>query len=193
MNVRRVHLVRHVPPVSPGLLWGHGDVAPAVVDCTTLHQRVQEVAPTRLVSSDLARAMLPAQRVAEKLGLELETSPDWRELDFGAWDGLAPEAIDVDALTAFWDDPEANPPSGGERWSQLCTRVRAGLAALEDSALVVTHAGAMRAALSVLTGLDHHGVWAIDLPHRARLTLRIWPGSKLAGQVVGLDTGNALP
>lgn len=193
MNVRRIHLVRHVPPVSPGLLWGHGDVAPAVVDCAVLHQRVQEAAPKQLVSSDLARAVLPAQRLAKKLGLELETSPDWRELDFGAWDGLAPEAIDVEALTAFWEDPEANPPSGGERWSQLCARVRAGLAALEDGALVVTHAGAMRAALSVLTGLDHHGVWAIDLPYRARLTLRIWPGSTLAGQVVGLDIGDALP
>ncbi|WP_413465126.1 histidine phosphatase family protein [Novosphingobium profundi] len=189
--MRRIHLVRHVPPVRPGLLWGHGDVAPAVVDCPVLHQRVQEVAPTRLVSSDLSRAMLPAQRLAEKLGLELESSPRWRELDFGGWDGLAPEAIDGEALTAFWEDPEANPPFRGERWSQLCARVRAGLAVLEDGALVVTHAGAMRAALSVLTGLDHHGVWAIDLPYRARLTLRIWPGSTLAGQVVGLDTGDA--
>ena len=67
--------------------------------------------------------------------------------------------------------------------------VREGLAGLENKSLVVTHAGAMRAAVSVLTGQDHRAVWALDLPYRALLSLRIWPGKPLAGQIIGLETG----
>ena len=43
-------------------------------------------------------------------------------------------------------------------------------------------------AVAVLTGLDHRGVWAIDLPYGALMNLRIWPGEAPTGQIVGLQT-----
>ena len=97
--------------------------------------------------------------------------------------------IDSAAMGAFWNDPDADPPPGGERWSALVARVSA---ALDDMAardtLVVTHGGAIRAALAALFGFDQRQLWAFDLPYAAMLTLRIWPGTPRTAQIVGLWT-----
>ena len=94
-------------------------------------------------------------------------------------------------LRDFWSDPDANPPPDGERWSDLRSRIRDAIAELESTAIVVSHAGAMRAAVSVLTGLDHRGVWAFNLPYGALLSIRVWRGEgsePASGQIVGLRT-----
>lgn len=191
MSDRTVHLLRHGPPVRTGLLLGHTDEPALDPDCTRVRDRVQHLPLREIVASNLVRAAVQARNLSRHLGLPLTLDPRWRELAFGAWDGSPPDAVDQQALARFWDDPEGHPPPGGERWSCLRARVAAALGALSDGALVVTHAGAMRAALSVLTGLDHRGVWAVDLPYRALLSVRIWPGDPASGQVIALCPGNA--
>lgn len=189
MTGRIVHLLRHGPPVTAGLLLGHRDDPPLRADCPQMARRIAGLRLSGIVSSDLRRSAQQAASFASRHELPLSLDPRWRELDFGVWDGQPPEIVDKAAMARFWADPDAEPPPQGERWSALCGRVRAALEDAADRSLVVTHAGAMRAALSVLTGLDHRGVWAIDLPYRALLTMRVWPGEAIAGQVVGLDTG----
>ncbi|WP_438907651.1 histidine phosphatase family protein, partial [Bacillus licheniformis] len=79
---------------------------------------------------------------------------------------LAPASIDPAALGRFWDDPDAAAPPGGERWSALVARVGAAIAELPpEPTLIVTHGGAMRAALHVLCGFDVRTVWAFTLPY----------------------------
>jgi alpha-ribazole phosphatase len=56
------------------------------------------------------------------------------------------------------------------------------------STLVVTHGGAIRAALAELCGLDRRQIWAFDLPYGALVSLRIWPGPTRTVQIVGLAT-----
>lgn len=189
MTGRIVHLLRHGPPERAGLLLGHADVPALAPECPVMSGRVAHLPIARIITSDLRRASVQAAHFARRLGVPLTRDLRWRELDFGAWDGLAPHAADQAALARFWADPDACPPPGGERWSGLCGRVAMALEDIGADTLVVTHAGAMRAALSVLTGLDHRGAWALDLPYRALLTLRVWPGESLAGQVIGLETG----
>ena len=189
MSERIVHLLRHGPPVRTGLLLGHRNEPPLTVECPVMLGRVAGLPLRGIVSSDLRRTGMQAAYLAQRLDVPLLRDPCWRELDFGAWDGLSPKHIDDVALSSFWEDPDANPPPQGERWRDLCRRVRGGLAGLEAETLVVTHAGAMRAALSVLTGLDHRTVWAIDLPYRALISLRIWSGDPPSGQIIGLETG----
>jgi alpha-ribazole phosphatase len=113
--------------------------------------------------------------------------PRWRELDFGAWDGHAPATIDPAALSAFWDDPDVNPPPEGERWSSLTARVALACRDITVPTLVVTHAGAMRAALATLCGFSQAQTWSIDLPYAALLSLRVWREPSLAAQIVGLS------
>jgi alpha-ribazole phosphatase len=97
-------------------------------------------------------------------------------MDFGAWDGLSPAAVPPASLSAFQTDPDASPTRG--RWSALVARVRAALAeGATGDTLIVTHAGAMRAALTVLCGFSYDQVWAFDLPYASLLSLRVWPGN----------------
>lgn len=186
MSERVVHLLRHGPPLRSGLLLGHTDEPALDPDCPRMRLVVDRLTVGQVVASDLARASEQAANLARHLTVGFTLDPGWRELAFGAWDGLAPEVLDEDALARFWNDPEGHPPPDGERWSSLCARVGRSLGALKTDTLVITHGGTMRAALSVLTGLDHRGVWALDLPYRALLSLRIWSGEPVSGQVIGL-------
>ena len=186
MSGRLIHLLRHGPPLRPGLLHGHGDEPPAAPDGGLAGAVPADISIGAVVTSDLRRARAGADSLARARGLAVTVDSRWRELDFGAWDGTAPEQLDAAALAQFWDDPDANPPPGGERWSELVARVGQAMAALPPDTLVVTHGGAMRAATAVLTGLDYRQLWAFDLPYAALLSVRIWPTTPLSGQIVGL-------
>lgn len=187
MSAFTLHLLRHGVPEQTGLLMGHTDMPLATRPAPLLAERLRALDLRRIVTSDLSRARQGAQDLADRLHLPLRVDPLWRELDFGDWDGLLPDAVAPEALSRFQSDPDACPPPGGERWSTLCQRVGTALQSLADGTLIVTHAGAMRAALSVLTGLNHRDTWALELPYHARLSLRVWPGLRLAGQVIALE------
>ncbi|MDQ1157093.1 alpha-ribazole phosphatase [Sphingomonas sp. SORGH_AS 950] len=184
MSAFRLHLLRHGEPEAAGRMLGRTDSPATVEGIAACAARGRDLAVTRRISSDLSRA----RACAEAIG-PATVDPRWRELDFGDWDGLAPEAIDRTALGRFWDDPDAAPPPGGERWSDLVARVAAAIAELPpEPTLVVTHGGAMRAALHILCGFDRRAVWAFALPYASLLTLEVWDGRPRAAQVTGLVT-----
>lgn len=189
MKAVALHLLRHGPPLRPGLLLGHTDDAARDPGCERLLAAAMQLDVAGIVTSDLRRARASAEALARARGLPLAADPRWRELDFGDWDGRASEDLVQADLARFWDDPDACPPPGGERWSALCHRVGQAIREVGRATLVVTHAGAMRAAVSVLTGLDHRAVWALDLPYGALLSFKVWPGEKPAGQITGLQAG----
>ena len=183
-----LHLLRHGAPETPGLLLGRTDSHPTPAGISACLEQSLGLEIDALVTSDLLRSRRAAEAIAAARSLSVTIDPRWRELDFGDWDGLAPTTIDPAAAVAFYADPEANPPPGGERWSQLVARVAAGIVALDAAAtLVVTHGGAMRAALAHLCGLTPAQVWAFDLPYGALLTLRVWPETEpRSAQIVAL-------
>lgn len=187
MTPRLVHLLRHGAPETPGLLLGRTDMPSTPAGITACLEQVRDVAFDRIVASDLARAASAAQAIGARHNLSVTLDPRWRELDFGAWDGRATADLDTQALTRFWNDPERHPPPQGETWSALAGRVAVALTALDGPAtLVVTHGGAMRAALSHLCGIALAQLWAFDLPYAALLSLRIWPGDAPSAQIIGL-------
>ncbi|MDB5702601.1 MAG: phosphoglycerate/bisphosphoglycerate mutase [Sphingomonadales bacterium] len=183
-----LHLLRHGAPETPGLMMGRTDGLPTEAGIMACVENVQNVEIKVLISSNLVRARAPAEVVAGRIANRLVIDPRWRELDFGDWDGKASSEVDPDALGRFWDDPDHNPPPGGERWSALTNRVGAAIASLSPRpTLVVTHGGAMRAALAVLCGFDQRQVWAFDLPYASLLTLHVWPGEQASAQIMGLS------
>ncbi|MDQ6943790.1 MAG: histidine phosphatase family protein [Candidatus Eremiobacteraeota bacterium] len=113
------------------------------------------------VSSDLARAAETARIVLGPRDVPLRLNPDWREMQFGAWEGLT-----WDQIVAA--NPKLDPtnetavktytPGGGETFDALCARVAraveriAGEMADDGVALVATHAGPLHALLRVLLG-----------------------------------------
>lgn len=187
MNSFVLHLMRHGAPVTPGLMHGHNDVAPCEEGMVRCREQAATVDFDRLICSDLARAAIPARAIAAIAGCPVETDPRWRELDFGAWSGLDPRNISADALSRFWADPDENPPPDGEHWAKIVARVGDAIDELPPLAcLIVTHAGAMRAAMHRLCGFPLQQCWAIDLPYGALLSIRIWEGERRSGQIVAL-------
>ena len=182
-----LHLLRHGAPVTPGLLMGRTDGAPTAEGIAACAAQAEDLGIEQLVASDLCRSRAAGEAIGEATGLPLTIDARWRELDFGDWDGMASSGVDRDALGRFWADPDANPPPGGERWSSLVARVSTAIANLAPvPTLVVTHGGAMRAALSILCGFDQRQLWAFDLPYSALLSLRVWPGEPASAQIAGL-------
>jgi alpha-ribazole phosphatase len=187
MTAFLLHLLRHGAPETPGRMMGRTDGAPTPAGIAACVDQAADLAFDRLIASDLARARLAGNAIAVTLSVPLGIDPRWRELDFGAWDGLSSADIDPSAIGRFWDDPDANPPPGGERWSALTARVGSAIADLAPlPTLVVSHGGAMRAALAVLCGFDQRQIWAFDLGYASLLSLKIWPGDTPSAQIVGL-------
>lgn len=187
MKSHLLHLMRHGAPEQQGLLLGHRDDPSTPEGIAACLQAAQGLAFEALAASDLARAQIPARELASARGLSLAVDPRWRELDFGAWDGLAPAQLPQAALAAFWRDPDHHCPPSGETWSALRARVATALGDLPSrDTMVIAHGGSMRAALSILCGFDHAQVWAFDLAYAAVVSLRVWPGAQPNGQIVGL-------
>ncbi|WP_336962893.1 histidine phosphatase family protein [Sphingobium aquiterrae] len=188
MTAFTLHLMRHGAPVGAGRLLGHTDAAATDEGCAACLARARELEVDAVVCSDLVRARDPADMIAASHGLPLRIDPRWRELDFGAWDGAHPGELDTARLAAFWNDPLGHAPPQGETWHALVARVGAALEEIGAPTLVVTHAGAMRAALSCLFGLDYRQSWAFDLPYTALISLRIWPGAQRTALITALAT-----
>jgi alpha-ribazole phosphatase len=187
MTGRLLHLMRHGAPTVTGRLLGHKDWPATDAGIAACVARAESLAVAAIFSSDLLRARQGAEAIAMPRGIVPQVDPRWRELDFGIWDGADPATLDSAALADFYADPDAYPPPGGERWSALTARVDAAIVDLPaDPTLVVTHGGAMRAALAVLFGFEQRQLWAFDLPYTACLTLRVWPGERPWAQIVGL-------
>ncbi|WP_174275377.1 histidine phosphatase family protein [Sphingomonas bacterium] len=187
MTAYPLHLLRHGAPELAGRLLGRTDCAATEDGIAECVAQAEPLDLARIVTSDLRRASVSAAAIGAVKRLPIAIDPRWRELDFGEWDGRATAEIDPAALGRFWDDPDANPPPGGETWSSLRTRVAQAIGALPPvPTLVVTHGGAMRAALAALCGLGQAQTWAFDLPYAALLSLQVWPGDQPTAQVIGL-------
>lgn len=187
MTAFALHLLRHGAPETPGLLMGRTDGAPSSEGIAACVAQAEGLGIERLIASDLRRSRAAGEAIAAATGAPIVIDPRWRELDFGDWDGKPSDAIDPDAFGRFWNDPDASPPPGGECWSAFARRVAAAIADLAPvPTLVVTHGGAMRAALHSLCGFDQRQLWTFDLPYSARLSLRVWPGEPTSVQIAGL-------
>jgi broad specificity phosphatase PhoE/ribonuclease HI len=82
-----------------------------------------------VVSSPLLRARRTAERVAGELGAEVVIEDDFRECDFGEWDGHTFTEVQQrwpDELTGWLGSTSVAPP-GGESLDQVGVRVRAAL------------------------------------------------------------------
>jgi broad specificity phosphatase PhoE len=110
--------------------------------------------------SDLSRATASAAPFVAHFAVEPEPDVRLREMSFGKWDGIDWQAIERDDPFEYrrWAErwTELAPP-GGETVSQLSARAKVVLdelrvrhASTDDTVLIVSHAGWIRAALSVL-------------------------------------------
>ena len=197
-NTRRLWLVRHGLTAwnAQQRFCGHSDIplsARGRVQAHWLAQLLQGEAISTMYTSDLVRARETAEIIASQRtqGLQVRVSAAWREIDFGAWEGLtyAEIAEQCQDQLGFFSDPEQCSPPGGESLAQMLQRIRAELAAIassgdwtiEGDVVIVSHSGPLRVLLCSILGMPLERQWQ----------LRLDPGSLSAIDLLPIEEPSA--
>lgn len=164
-NRTRLLLVRHLESELAGRFCGQSDPplsAEGRSSIPALVQSVRALPVSAVFCSDLRRARETAAPIGKQFRLACHTSKDLREIYFGRWEGLT------------WNEVEQHFPNDARAWSELFphysppdaesfwdfrNRVICELGRLADEnqnayAIVVTHAGFIRSAIS----------WVLKIP-----------------------------
>ncbi|MDY5784865.1 histidine phosphatase family protein [Corynebacterium sp.] len=126
-------------------------------------ERLRDAGVTKIVSSDLVRARVTAEIVADVLGLDISLDERLRETHLGQWQGKTHHEVDSwrDGIRAHWRNNAGWAPPEGESRLDVARRARPVVDELmetyddwEDNAvLLVAHGGTISALTSNLLDL----------------------------------------
>ncbi len=136
--------------------------------------RLEDSGVVSVVASPMLRTRQTAEIIAARLGVAVRVDDGWREVDFGAWEGLTLGEVSerFPAETAAWHESTAYPPPSGESLDAMSLRVtvardRAVARFPGQRVVVVTHSMPVRA---LIRG-------ALGAPSLAMFRLQPAPGS----------------
>ena len=162
-RLRRIVLLRHGNTVgnSRERFHGSGDVAlsdEGRAEVRAAGRRLATEVFDLVASSPLRRAWQSAALLSG--GAPVLLVPEFREIDFGRWEGMTAEEIEAQdpVLYKTWREGAADFEfPGGERRAAFRERVASGLTVLErtgaENALVVAHRGVINALANHLLGV----------------------------------------
>ena len=172
---RRVVVLRHgETDHNAARIWqGHLDTPLSrrgVEQADAVGPAIAALSPQRIVSSDLARARLTAESVGRATGIPVSLDPRLREIDVGAWQGMAAADVatqwpDVQAALARGEDVRRG--EHGETAAEVAQRVGEALTEQLDNLgageclVLSTHGAAGRTAAAWLLGLEHDLAWRV--------------------------------
>ncbi|MEE6282177.1 histidine phosphatase family protein [Georgenia sp. MJ170] len=156
--------------------------------------RIAELGPTRIITSDLQRALRTAEALGDVTGVTVEPDERLRERSFGLWEGLTQSEIKAGWPEAFRAWRQGEEPEGIEADRRVDVGRRVAESILEtvsemddDGVLVaVAHGAAITLGLTHLLDLDSEAwfglggldncAWALVGPNPGRR-----PGWRLTG------------
>jgi broad specificity phosphatase PhoE len=176
--------IRHGPTHAKGFC-GHLDLSADLSDTAQI-ARLKASLPVeaKILSSDLRRARDTAKAIWNGQRW-LPEAPEFREMNFGDWDGQDFETVeksDPDLWRAFWETPGKVAPPNGESFDQLRNRITAALARLhadgpQGNIILVAHFAVILAALQQATAMptasafsfkiNNYSVTRLDYLHKS--------------------------
>lgn len=171
-------LIRHPAVAVPaGVCYGRSDVPlagdpdAAAAGIAARLAGLRAPLPRRVVSSPLGRCAQVAAALAAAHGLDVRHDASLAEMDFGAWELCAWDAIAREQVDAWAADLLHAREHGGESVAQFDARVQSGFDALTgdpDAApatWAVTHSGVMRviAARALGVPLERCLRWPLEM------------------------------
>ncbi len=139
----RLYVLRHGEPERRDLFYGHYDLrlsAHGLEQARAQAEQLSVVPFVAIYSSDLMRARVGAQLIAERCGISLRVEPDLREMSMGELEGVAHsdalERYPQWARRSYLEMLDVRMPGGGESVRDLSQRA---LACVER--IAVAHAG----------------------------------------------------
>jgi broad specificity phosphatase PhoE len=133
-------------------------------------QALAGTAAAAVYTSPLERARTSAEVIAKPHRLEPAIEPAFREMAFGAWEGLSRDELTTRfpiEASAWASTPHLVTPSEGEALTAVDARVRAALAAILDqhrgeTVILVSHAIVTRLIVLAALGLGPDRLWSVD-------------------------------
>lgn len=157
--------IRHAETDMSGTFCGHSDPelnAKGLSQIADLLREIRTAEIAAVYTSDLRRARATANPIAEAFGVECHASTELREINFGQWEGLTWDEIEQidEAYARKWVlEYPYFPARNGENYRNFRRRVLNQVNFLSKEAesrrcsiAVVTHAGVLRAILTILQG-----------------------------------------
>ena len=166
---RRVLLVRHgETDHNAGGVW-QGQLDTPLSDLGVEQARaagraIAAYRPSKVITSDLARAAVTAQHVAEAAGVPVTLDPRWREIHVGQWQGLHTSEVRARYAELLVEMDRADIRRGvdGETLAEVGSRAGESLREVLDDlgddecVVIVAHGVSSRAAIAHLLGIDQH-------------------------------------
>ena len=173
----RLLLIRHAQAAPAGDLRLPGPDLPLLPmgarRAARLADRIKRLAPLAVYTSDALRARQTGEIVAAACNVPAQATPTLREIDLGDWGGQTYEEVTAadPAAAAWFANPEAMAPPGGEHAQDAANRVLGQLQALSDGpgscVAVVAHAGSLRLAVAHALGMPLASYWRLRLDYAA--------------------------
>ena len=168
MSLRRLVLLRHgqTDYNVAGRMQGHLDsmlTESGLAQAGAVAPELAPLAPERLISSDLRRAVDTADVIGAACGLPVKLDPRLRETHLGEWQGLSVPEIEQawpGAIATWRSDPTWAPP-GGESRLEVVRRSRPVVEELDEefassadaTVVLVAHGGLIAGLVSGLLAL----------------------------------------
>lgn len=189
-----IDLIRHGEPVGGTRLRGAQDDPLSDLGWQQMRASIGAAKPWgQLISSPLSRCQAFAEELSQSLEVPLQIDKQFREIHFGAWEGLTTKELmarEPDALQRYWQDPDNHTPEGGERMTDFVSRVHTAWDALVESvenqhSLLVCHGGVIRAILVRVLGMPAENLWSFDVPYAnvSRVVYHRFPDGGQAAQL----------
>ncbi len=133
--------------------------------------------------SDLLRARQMGNIILGKRHVALSTTPDLRELDYGAWDGMTTDEIRTkynDDFVRMMDGEHDFAPPGGESVTRLLERTGRFVEQVsgqvkEGNLLVVWHGGPLRGLAVHLLKLPASAFWSLKVDLASLSVVEVYP------------------
>ena len=159
-----ITFIRHCKVDGPAALYGKTDIAAEQTQNQQVCQQVYDCFQNTIdvvISSPLQRCYQLASELAELADWPIDIFTDFREMDFGEFDGVAFEHLGEQwqLLAPFWQDPAKFRFESGESLQQFHQRVVNGWQTLIEKyagqkILVISHGGVIRLLVAHLLELN---------------------------------------
>lgn len=173
-TLTKVIFVRHGQTSwnQEGKYQGHSDIAlneRGVRQANLVAGRLAKEKISAIYSSDLLRAYQTAEAIAQYHALPVIARAEFREINFGIWEGLTYQEIMAtwpEILTAMYSKPGEISPPEGESFQEVKQRVASALQQCVadyqgETIVLVSHGGTMRVLLCIALGIGLDKMWSM--------------------------------
>ncbi|MEM9061349.1 MAG: histidine phosphatase family protein [Pseudomonadota bacterium] len=166
--------LRHPQTDAPdGLCYGRLEVGLGEGSADQIRDALSTVPVVRnIVSSPARRCTQLADRLAARGAMKIDLDPRLLEYNFGGWEGRYWSDIPRADSDLWMRDLWSNRPPGGEAYAEQHARVAQALSDVPKDAVVICHAGTIRAARMILLGESFDQVFAEKIPFCEPITLQ---------------------